>query len=110
MPRGTKPVIIGQNERVTIKQVDRLANEYTMETGYHTEAPDPCGQFMMHLVERFGIIAGTVGPEDSAGRATLVLQPEADVVKRAATLAELTFAEMRQRGWMVKLTRPGDDA
>ncbi len=57
----------------------------------------------MSLVERWGMVAGTTGTEDSAGRAKVELATVEQVVERAIDTTELFFERARQKGWIVYL-------
>jgi len=54
----------------------------------------------LRLIERWGAVAATRGPEDSAGRATTVLQTPEELVTRACEVAELTYGALEARGWL----------
>ena len=55
------------------------------------------------LIERWGLVAGELDGEDSAGRAQYRLLAPADVVARAVTMTELFYREIRARGWTVQV-------
>lgn len=55
------------------------------------------------LIERWGMVAAKHDGEDSAGRACLTLQTPEELVERACKTAELAFAELERRGWMLHM-------
>lgn len=59
--------------------------------------------FVLALVERWGMVAGKPDGEDSAGRSKLGLLSEGEVVQRAIKTAELTFAAMRENGMLIPI-------
>ena len=63
------------------------------------------GRIAVQILERC-LTAGQPGPEDSQGRATLVLQPVAMAVERSIEAAESVCREMRARGWLVPIPAP----
>jgi hypothetical protein len=71
-------------------------------TVHDTEVPNTEARFAMALIERWGMIAGEVEGEDSAGRAVIRNSTPSEVVDRACTIAEGSLAEFRKRGWMVQ--------
>lgn len=54
------------------------------------------------LIEKWGLVAGEPGGEDSAGRAKLKLMEPAEIVSRACTTADLAYSEFEKRGWFVE--------
>lgn len=111
MPRNERaPIIIGGNDRATVKLLDAYRNDLTREVMYHHELPDARGTFMLALIERWGIVAATRGAEDNCGRAAHELLDEHQVVKRAGKITAFAFEELERRGWLVKLERPQDEA
>jgi hypothetical protein len=59
-------------------------------------------RFACALIERWGIVAGEVEGEDSAGRSVCRNATPAEVVARACSIAETALGEFRKRGWMFK--------
>lgn len=70
------------------------------------EAPNEEARFAMAMVERWGMVAAESNGEDSAGRASLRLQTPEELISRAFKVAELVFAEARNRGWVIHLPVP----
>lgn len=61
------------------------------------------GQFACALLEKWGLVLGQTGPEDSAGRATVAPLPPKEVVARAFDTADAAYKEILARGWYVEL-------
>lgn len=55
------------------------------------------------LIEKWGMVAGKVDGEDSAGRSKLELQTPEEVVARACETSERAWAEFEKRGWVFRL-------
>lgn len=70
---------------------------------HDTEHPNFEGSLALALVEKWGMVQGTDGGEDSTGRAHITLMPPEEVVDRAVKVASLTAARLRKEGWMVNL-------
>jgi len=62
----------------------------------------PEAAFACALVERWGMIASIADGEDSAGRSRLRLATPEELVERALAIAELTYREIRARGWGIE--------
>lgn len=62
------------------------------------------GRLALLLIEKWGMITGTRGMEDSQGRATLDLLPVREVVDRAVEMAEVCVARLEERGWVRPLS------
>lgn len=73
------------------------------------------GRIACSLIERWGMVAGAQGDEDSAGRSTLRLLTPEEVVNRAVDTATLTMQALRRCGYVVtapdasELLRKTDD-
>lgn len=52
------------------------------------------------FAERWGMVAGKPGLEDSQGRATLDLMPPNEVIERACDTADGLYDEFERRGWI----------
>ena len=63
--------------------------------GYRLEAR---ANLALVLMEKFAIVAGTRGPEDSNGRAAYELLSPGEVVERAYALADLFMDRAEERG------------
>jgi len=70
---------------------------------HDTEAPNFEGNLALSLIERWGMVQGADGGEDSTGRAHITLMPPEEVVDRAIKVARLTTARLRDEGWMLNL-------
>lgn len=57
-------------------------------------------QAVLVFLERWGMVQGMDGGEDSAGRQRMKLMPPEEVVDRAVAVAELAFARLREKGWI----------
>ncbi len=68
--------------------------------------PTPQAELAMTLIERWGIVAGDVDGEDSAGRQKVRLQTVEELIERACKTAEAAMAEFQNRGWMMAIPKP----
>ncbi len=68
--------------------------------------PTPQAELAMTLIERWGMVAGDVDGEDSAGRQKIRLQTPDELIERACKTAEAAMAEFQQRGWMMAIPKP----
>jgi len=88
-------------------QTAHIVDEYNLVRPkivlHETEALTIEARLAATLVERWGMVAGTDGGEDSQGRAKLKLQSPTEVVARACETAELLMAEIRRRKWFVEV-------
>lgn len=68
------------------------------------------GMIAIHLVERWGTVAGKVREgEDSAGRAVLDCMEPNEIVSRCCEIAELTVAAFEERGWIKEDERSDEE-
>jgi len=67
------------------------------------EAPSFEGRLVLSLLEKWGMVAGEIDGEDSAGRSKLRLPTPQELAARACNVAAETVAEMRKRGWLVQV-------
>jgi hypothetical protein len=64
--------------------------------------PDPRAEFAMQIIERFALVAARPDTlEDSAGRQQIRMQTPPEIVTFACEVADLSFAQFRQRGWLL---------
>lgn len=70
------------------------------------QAPNQEANFALQILERFALIAGTDGGEDSAGRSKPKALPVQETVARAFDIAAEAFAVMRARGMLIELPDP----
>lgn len=81
----------------------RKESKYGDATFLFAESPGQEAQFVLHLIEKWGMVAGDDGGEDSAGRAKLRLQTPEEVVARAMQTAEAAFRTLREHGWIAPM-------
>lgn len=70
---------------------------------YETEVPNMEGRLAIVLVEKWGLVAGDTGNEDSTGRAKVDLMPPAELAIRACDIAESIYKELRSRNMIVSI-------
>lgn len=85
---------------------DRYANRNEVIATLQKESPNLEARIAVSLVERWGLVAGEDGGEDSSGRSKLRVQSPEEVVNRAVTTAELLVEAIRNKNWMVKNPHP----
>ena len=81
-----------------------IKNKY--DAGYSIckkSIPNNRAVFATELIIRNGLNVGEQDGEDSAGRSKIKPMNEEEVVKRACKIADLTFSEFENRGWLTKL-------
>lgn len=98
-----KPKLVAELGTAEVLLVDRYRNDRLELVQHSREALEPKAQLAIRLIERFGVIAGMDGGEDSAGRQKAALMPPADVVERACSIADIAYDAFAQRGWLTKL-------
>lgn len=59
-------------------------------------------RLVVGFLERWGMVTGYRGQEDSSGRAGLELMPVEEVIGRAFAMAELAVVEAERRGWLAE--------
>lgn len=101
-----RPVIAGSDVQVVITQEQFYGkmNVVAMDLA----VPNSKARFALACIERWGVVAGEPDGEDSAGRQQLRMLAPEKVVKRAFRIAELAFAEAKERGWLSKLPTIGE--
>jgi hypothetical protein len=67
------------------------------------EAADQTAAYAFDLIRTNGILMATPDGEDATGRAKLNVMPPRELVARAFDIAELAFAEARERGHMIEV-------
>ena len=88
--------------------MDKYLLDDRWKEGYQihdTRTPCSEGILAIHLIERWGSVAGKPDGEDTAGRAKIGLQTPRELVDRACNTAEITFAELEKRGWMLEMPK-----
>lgn len=70
------------------------------------EIPGQEALFAQQLVEHWGMVAGTIDGEDTAGRAILRPATPEEVVERAIRCTELLFSRTREMGWFTTIPLP----
>lgn len=82
------------------------SNEYVLqrETVLHETA-----ELAKGLLERWGLVAGAPGGEDSCGRAKLRLMTPEELVDRAFETAERFMAIAREKGLLLDVPNPRDE-
>jgi hypothetical protein len=85
------------------KITERYANLAEQVMIHDTEAPIFEARLATQLIERWGLVVGTDGGEDSSGRAKLRHSTPQEVVDRACDTAALAVEQFRARGWFVQL-------
>lgn len=87
-----------------------LADAYRYEMDkaiiFKTIAPNPKAEIALELIAKWGMVAGIDSGEDSTGRSKHRLQSPEELVERACQTAELAFASLEQRGWLLKVPAP----
>lgn len=82
-------------------EIDISSKEYFEERkrphvfNHDTELLTMESRFILNLIERWGMVQGKDGGEDSAGRAKLELMDEQELVDRAFLIADLAFNKLR---------------
>jgi len=59
-------------------------------------------KFFLGCIEKWGMVAGADGGEDSAGRSRLELMPPEDVVGRAREMTDLAFKTIQENEWTIR--------
>ncbi len=72
-------------------------------TPYCTRIPTQEASFALSMIERFGLVSGKDGGEDSGGRHHIALMEPEAVVERAFKIAALSFRHMESAGLFVQL-------
>ena len=70
---------------------------------HKTKVLDNRARFMLALVERWGMVSGKDGGEDSSGRSKLTLMSTEEVVDRAAESTISAFSKIDSLGWFDRL-------
>lgn len=85
-------------------QTCQVVNQYQTDTPqftlHDTEAPNFEARLAIALVEKWGMVSGVEGGEDSSGRAKLRLMTPGEVVERAVATSELLAKTIREKNWM----------
>lgn len=87
---------------------DRYSNRHELISTLQKESPNLEARIAVSLVERWGLVAGEEGGEDSSGRAKLRIQSPEEVVNRAVTTAELLVSAIRDKNWLVQSPHPSE--
>ena len=56
---------------------------------------------VMSLIEKWGMVQGVDGGEDSAGRSKINLATVEETVSRAVHMVDMAFVAMREKGWVI---------
>lgn len=67
------------------------------------KTPTPEGRFMLAILERWSMVQGVDGGEDSAGRAKINLMPVDELVDRAADISIKAFKALEDNDWFMDL-------
>jgi hypothetical protein len=67
------------------------------------DMPNAEAAFAMELLRTNGLLMGDNAGEDSSGRSRMKPMNTEELVKRACDISEQLFAELRERGLMIKL-------
>lgn len=59
--------------------------------------------FAMQIIERFALVAGDDGGEDSAGRHKLRRMEASEIAEFACDIAGKSFEEFKKRGWIIDI-------
>ena len=82
-------------------------DKYTSALTIHqAEVPGVEANFVLALIEKWGLVAGAPDGEDSAGRAQMRLLTPEEVVTRAMATSRLAFGAFREAGWLVQTPLP----
>lgn len=73
---------------------------------HDTEIMDNKARIALALIERWGMVTGTINGEDTAGRSKIVDLTPQEVVDRACSIADITVETFRARGWFVAAPGP----
>lgn len=77
---------------------DQFSNARETVTIHEREIPDLTARLTIRLIEQHGIIAGSDGGEDSAGRAKIIESHPAHVAQRAYDIASNLVRILREGG------------
>ena len=72
-------------------------------TVYNLEFESREARFAMACIERWGMVAGEIDGEDSAGRSKLRRLSVEEVVTGACDTAHRAYEEFEKRGWLIPL-------
>ena len=72
---------------------DEITNDHHFGVKFEARAT-----FAKELLAHFGVVAGTLGKEDSQGRSTLILQDPKELVARAFAISDAFFDMSEERG------------
>ena len=78
----------------------------TSSQAYYRQAPSLQAQWALQFLERWGLVAGEDGGEDSQGRAKYRLQAPDEAVQRACAIAEKLYEEFERRDWLLEVPDP----
>jgi hypothetical protein len=73
---------------------------------HSNEVPGHEATVVLHLIEKWGMVAATPDGEDSAGRQKMRLQTPEELVARAMEVTRLAFSTLRENGWLVTIPLP----
>ncbi len=80
--------------------MENLKPTVTVQAGEHLQFE---ARLATQLIERWGMVMGKPGGEDSAGRAKIDIMPVDELVTRACDAAQQAAAAFRVRGWVLEL-------
>lgn len=84
-----------------------VTNHVYADRGFET---DVRGDLAITFIEKWGMVTGCRGGEDSSGRAGLDVMPVEQVVERACEMAGQIFTALEARGWIRPTQWTGEEA
>lgn len=79
---------------------------HTMPLVHQTFAIQGPGRLALQLIEQWGLVAGEIDGEDSAGRSRIRRLTPAELVKDACATADAAWNELESRGWLLEIPLP----
>jgi len=79
---------------------------YDLQMIHSTKALQSVARLACALIERWGLVAGEIDGEDSAGRSKLRRLTPEELVKDACATADAAWSEFEARGWLLEVPIP----
>lgn len=84
----------------------RKYDAFSQPLVYQKNVLDRRAEIALIMIEKWGMVAGYTDGEDSAGRSKIELMPVDQLVERAFSTAEVAYAEIERRGWLLEIPAP----
>lgn len=88
------------NDYEPIPTVLRPNDRFDAPKLYYAEVAGQEANCVLHLIDRWGMVAAVPDGEDSAGRQKLRLMTPEELTTRAMQTAEVAFRTLRAHGWI----------